>query len=203
MHAQRRPRRREIHDYVRDPEMRRDLRCARHRHDGHRLPHSLEVRPREVRKHRRHPRRIRQIVDRRYSAVVARGDYEPAPTKLEIEQPSELTLRLADEIPSGHADIRCAIGDELRNVLRANQDRLELAAERGDERSLSSRANLESGIAKELAHILGKPSLVWKRDSQHSVPVDTSISFLISTGGDTKKARPKMDGPKTPDCSGV
>ena len=111
---------------------------------------------------------------------------------------SSFALRLADEIPASDPDVGRAIGDELGDVLCAHEDGLELAAERRDECALAARADFESRIAEELAHVLGEPALVRQRDFQHSSPSDTSMSFSFSNRNDTKKARPSMDGPKTP-----
>ena len=71
------------------------------------------------------------------------------------------------------------VGYELGNILRADQDGLELPAQRGDERALTARTHFEPRIAEELAHILGEPALVGQRDSQHSRISDTGISVSL------------------------
>ena len=59
-----------------------------------------------------------------------------------------------------------AVGDELGNVLRANEDRLEVTAERCDEGALAGGAELEARVGEQRAHVLGEAPLVGKCDAQ-------------------------------------
>ena len=112
-------------------------------------------------------------LERGDAAVVARRDDEAAARRSRGRaSTSSVALGLADEIPAGDAGVGRAVGDELGDVLRADEDRLELAAERGGERALAAGADLEPGVVEQLAGIVGEPSLVGQRDSQHSLPRD-------------------------------
>ena len=76
---------------------------------------------------------------------------------------------LADEVEARDAGVGGAVGDELGNVLRADEQRLELAAERRGEGARAGGADLESGVGEELAGFLGETALVGKCDAKHEV----------------------------------
>ena len=59
--------------------------------------------------------------------------------KVEIGQLLERATGLAHEIAPGDAGVGGAIGDELGNVLRPNEERLELAAQRRGEGARAAR----------------------------------------------------------------
>src|SRR5512140_3037785 len=110
--------------------MRRNLRRARNRHDRHRFACRLEESVREVRKYCRDARTSGDVLKRGDATVIACRDDETARAELEVEQQSQSSLRLAHEIPARHPDVRRAVGDEVRNLSPADENRLELATER-------------------------------------------------------------------------
>jgi len=57
------------------------------------------------------------------------------------------------------------ICDELRNVLSADEERLELPAERRCECSRPRCADFQPGISEQFAGVLGKATFIGKCDS--------------------------------------
>ena len=120
---------------------------------------------------------IGDVIERHDAALLVRCDDESASTELEVEQRLERAIGLGHEIPTRDTSVSRPIGNELGDILRANEERLELAAERGGERAVAEGAHAEAGLGEESARFVGQTTLVWESDSEHN-----------------KKARP-VDGP--------
>jgi hypothetical protein len=130
----------------------------------------------------------RREVPRASGKFVAHCDDQAAAAELEVEQGLERAARLAHQIPAGHTEVGRAVGDELGDVLGAYEECFELAAERGGERALSARAHLETGVAEQIAGLLGKAALVGECDAEHGV--------LGMRAKKNAAARPGRDGPR-------
>ena len=142
-------------------------------------------------------------------------------TALSYEQARDELVRVVNELEQGSSTLEDAL---------ALWERGEALARRCEEWLIGAKARLDAAravllsdatkgtmiearsliaqlggdvAAEEVAHVLGQAPLVRQRHSQHSLPFDADISFLDFSGDDTKKARPSMDGPKTPDCFGL
>src|SRR5207237_7827343 len=125
--------------------------------------------------------------DRARIAFFLGGDNDTTFAEAEVEQIDDISLRFADEIPAGHAGVGRTVRDELRDVGRPDEDRLELAAQRGGERSSRLQSHVEPGIVEEISRLVGETSLVWQCYSEHK--------WL-------KKKKPvQMDGPRETSAS--
>src|SRR5690606_29222937 len=80
-----------------------------------------------------------------------------------------------------------AVRDELGDVLRADEQREELAAERREQRALAARLELQARALEQLARAIGQPPLVGQRDADHG-------SALLHA--DEKNRGPSVDGPR-------
>src|SRR5688500_7083872 len=119
--------------------MRRDLGGAGHRDDLDGDACALEEGACELWECRRDTRAGWDVGHASDVTIFGDGDREPAAAELEIEKTIDVALGFGDEIPSGDAKLRRAVGDELRNVLGADEDRLEdvAAPQRGGERAVT------------------------------------------------------------------
>jgi hypothetical protein len=160
IHFQRRPRRRQINDDVRNSKVWGNLGGAGDWNHFDGAAGSIEEPPSHARKHGGYPS-ADNLIDPFYPAILARGDDEPAATEIEIQAHIEITLGLTDEVPSGNARVRCTIGDKLRDILGTNENRLELAAERCGESAFAAGAHGEPGVFEQLARLVGQASLIW------------------------------------------
>jgi hypothetical protein len=167
VHPQRRPGRGEVDDDVGDAEVGGDLGRARYRYDLHRAPCPVEEAAGRAREGGGDARPIGDVLQRRDPALVAGGDDEAAPSILEVEQHVDRALRLAHQVPPRHAGVGRTVGHELGDVLRADEDRLELAAERGGERAVAAHAHLEPRVLEQLARLFGEATLVGESDAKH------------------------------------
>src|SRR5688500_14327285 len=104
--------------------MRCDLGCARYRHDLDRASQSGEEAACDSGKDGCHATR-HDLIEGGDPAVLACGDYQPAPPEFEIQPNVQLALGLAHQIPPRYSGVSRAVSDEFRNVLGANEDRLE------------------------------------------------------------------------------
>jgi hypothetical protein len=59
------------------------------------------------------------------------------------------------------------IRHELGNVLRANEDRFELAAQGRDKCAIAGGAYRKSGVRQQLTNFFDQPPLVWQRYAEH------------------------------------
>src|SRR5690606_18903931 len=109
-------------------------------------------------------RQVGGCADRR---VLARGEREPAAAEAEVEQHLERAAGFLDQVAAGDADVCGAVRDELGDVLRADEQREELAAERREQRALAARLQLEARALEQLARAVGQPPLVGQRDADH------------------------------------
>ena len=112
---------------------------------------------------------VRQRAD---PAVFTGGDHQTAPPKLEIQSRLERPLGFGDQIPAGNSGIGGAVGDELGNVLCADEDRLEFSAERRRKGAFAAAPDLEPGVVEKLAALLFQAAFVGKRYSEHEVELD-------------------------------
>jgi hypothetical protein len=167
VHAQGRASGHEIDDHVGDPDVRCDLRGAGDGHDLHRLPARGEEVRRHAREHRRHAGAGPKRVDARDPTLLRRGNGEAAAAERQVREVVEVSSGLAHEVGSGDPGVRRAIGDELGDVLRAHEQRLELTAERGRQRAGAGGTNLEAGVGEQLAGFFRQPSFVGQCDSEH------------------------------------
>src|SRR5207253_5113586 len=92
---------------------------------------------------------------------------EAAFAETKIEAALDGTSRFADQVPAGDPDIGNTVGHELRYVLGADEQRLELAAERGGESPVTFREHRKSGVPEELAGVVGESSFVGQCDLEH------------------------------------
>ena len=164
-----------------------DFRRPRHRHHADRSPDAGEVFAREPRKDRRDATRgvvAEQVRHAVYAALLTGGHHHAAAAEAEVQSILEVAPRLTNEIPAGHAGIGGAIGDEFGNVLRADEDSLELAAEGGGERAVTPPARVEAGVGEQVARLVGQPALVGKSDLEHGSAGSGSTEM--------KKARPDV-----------
>ena len=99
--------------------------------------------------------------------VIARGGDETTLAEAEVEAPLNGASRLADQVPAGDSDIGDAVGDELRDVLGADEQRLELAAQQCGKSAVAPGEHRQSGVSEELAGVIGESSFIWQRDLEH------------------------------------
>ena len=86
-----------------------------------------------------------------YDAVFARRRDEPASPKPRSSRRSTVAPDSQTRSHPVTPDIGHAVGDEFRNVLRADEERLEFAAERRGECALDRDAHRKPGVSEELA----------------------------------------------------
>ena len=111
----------DVDDDIGDAEQRRDFRGARDRHYLDTLAPCLEELARDVGKRGRDAHFGGDAVDRPHRTVIARGGHESTFTEAEIEATLDGASRFTDQVPAGDPDIGDAVGDELRNVLSADE----------------------------------------------------------------------------------
>ncbi len=147
----------------------------------------------DARKHRRDAHARRNVVDRGDAAVVLGGDGQAAAPELEVGELVERAAGLAYEVEAGHASVGRAVGDELGNVLRAHEQRLELTTERCSEGAWPGGANLQTGVGEQVAGLFGEPPLVWKCNAKHIVGPRglEGVAPAQYDAAGNKKARPK------------
>ncbi len=147
--------------------MRRRLHCAGDRDERHRLPPLRE----EARCHAREDRRdacaLGEVVEGTDPALFAGRDDESAAAEAEVELRDEAAVSLLDEVPPGDSRVGGAVGDELRDVLGADEDPFELAAEGGDEGPVRGGPDLEPGVGEEGAGVIVETALVGDGEAEH------------------------------------
>jgi len=74
---------------------------------------------------------------------------------------NERPFGLPNEVQTGHPGVCCAVSHELRDVLGAHENGLELAAEGRCQDPVAGRAHLKASVVEQIAGILGEASLVW------------------------------------------
>ena len=168
---------------------------------------------REDGRHARAGRQVPRCVVRPLSSR-RRHDEAAAPER-QVRELVEVASGLAHEVPPGDAGVRRAVGDELGDVLRAHEERLELAAERGGQRArtaarTSSPASVNSSRASsERRPLLGSAirSMVakrteremWRGDRRKKSPSSgTGCESIGAAGGvlsESTRARASRPGP--------
>jgi hypothetical protein len=128
-------------------------------------------------------RQVGGCADRR---VVACREGEPAAAELEVEQHVERAAGFLDQVAAGDADVCGAVRDELGDVLRADEQREELAAERREQRALAARLELEARARAARA----------RRRSAAPCWAARCGSWLRSPPTDAKNRGPSVDGPR-------
>src|SRR5687768_957103 len=146
--------------------MRCDLGGAGYRNDLDIAASLLEEPSRDAREGGRDAART-NVRERGDAALVAGRDDETTAAEIEIEAHVEVALRFAHEIPPRNARIGRAVSHEFRNVLRANEDRLEFAPQRRRQRAVAARTHGQSRVLEQLARFFSEPPLVGERDLQH------------------------------------
>src|SRR5690606_6715931 len=127
----------------------------------------------------------RQVGGRADGRVLAHGEGQPAAAELEVEEHLERAAGLLDQVAAGDADVRGAVCDELRDVLCADEEGEELAAEGREERPLAARLELEAGAPAQLSRAVGQPPLVGQRNADHGsalLPADEKNAARRWTG---------------------
>ena len=127
--AQRRSGGDQIHDHVGNADVRSDLRRAGNGNDLDRNLTLVEKAPSNTGKYRGDTHAGRDVGERADTAVFLRRDGQPAKPELQIRELVHITAGLPNQVEAGHTGVGSAIGNELRDVLRPDEQRLELAAE--------------------------------------------------------------------------
>ena len=152
---------------------------------------------REVRKYGRHSRRSDQIVNGCDAAVIARSHDEPAASELEIEEHPQFALRLAHEIPT--VTPTSAAPSATNSGISLARTRMASNSPPSDTTSARSPRARTSRPASRRARAHLRKAGPCSATRLSALPTSaTSISLLDLSQDDTKKARPSMDGPKTP-----
>jgi hypothetical protein len=123
------------------------------------------------------------------ATIIARSDDEPAVSELEVEEKLDWPIRLGDQIPPGDTGVRDPVGHELRDILGADEQGFELAAEGCSEGALTAAADFEAGIGKQLAGGISETALIGKSDAKHGGGVGGEIWVHNKNG-------PSNDGPR-------
>src|SRR5690606_4918897 len=167
VHLQRRTGGGDVHDDVGYTEVWRNLRCAGNGNDRDIALAGREACTRHGRKYGRDPStggHIAHVLDVR---VLAHRDDDTATAEPEIEYIQYVTAALDDEVEAGDPEIRGAIGHELRDVLRAHEQRDELAPERRLQRALARGLERETRPFEQVACLRREPALVRKCNPDH------------------------------------
>src|SRR5665647_294138 len=93
-------------------------------------------------------------------AVFASGEDEPAASETKIELLLEISAGFHNEIQPCDSGIGGVIGDELWNVLSANENRFELSSKRCGESASPSCPDFQSCLVEQVAGVFRKSSLV-------------------------------------------
>src|SRR5690606_11566217 len=117
--------------------------------------------------------------------ILAGGERESTAAEAEVEQHVQRAVGLLDQVAARDADVGRAVRDELRDVLRADEQREELAPQRREQRALTARLELEARALEQVARAVGQPPLVGQRDADHGsalLPADEKTAARQWTG---------------------
>jgi hypothetical protein len=93
------------------------------------------------------------LVNRLNSRVLAHGNHEPTATELEIEARGQWTLRFGNQVQSGDTGVSGTVGDELRDILSADENGFKLTASRRAEDTIPGRADFKPGVVEQLTGV--------------------------------------------------
>ena len=165
VHHQRRAGRDEIDDALSQAEPRRDLDRARDRDDLDRDAPTLEEAARRVRVGGGDAE-AGQVLDGLVGRVVRDGGGEPAAAVAERPDLGQLGAGLAQQVDAGDPEVRDAVTDELDDVVRANEQDVELVVlDEGDEAPVVLLED-EAGIVQQAQRRIDEAALVGDREAQ-------------------------------------
>jgi hypothetical protein len=92
---------------------------------------------------------------------------QAASTESQVQELGDATAALGHQVRPGHAQIRGAVGDVLRDVGGPDEDRLEVRSQLGHQGPFGGELRPEAGGLEEVEGLLGETAFVGKCDAKH------------------------------------
>ena len=165
VHDERRAGRHEVDDGIGQAEPRGDFDRARDRDDIGRDPALVEEPAGGVRMGRRDTK-SGQILDRLVRGIGRDRRREPALAEAELPKAGQLCAGLHEEVDAGHAQVGDTVTDELDDVVRADEQHVEIEVpDAGDEAPVVLVED-EAGVVEEGERRFDEPALVRDREAE-------------------------------------